>query len=96
MKKGATVILVTPPSATIDKSKVNYGYMNNIISAYSVVKDMAVMNGIPLVDAFRYSPIQPATEDEYQANDGLHMVESGYKAFAEYMADEIVKILEKK
>ena len=96
MKKDAKLILVTPPSATIDKSKVNYGYMPNIISAYSIVKEMSVMNGLPLIDAFRYSPIQPATEDEYQANDGLHMVEAGYKAFGEYMADEIVKILEKK
>ncbi len=96
MKKGATLILVTPPSATIDKTKVNPNYMPNIINAYSVVKEYAKARSLPLIDAFKYSPIQPATEDEYQANDGLHMVEAGYKAFGEYMAEEIVKILNDK
>ncbi len=96
MKDDAVLILVTPPSATIDKLKVNFGYMTNISNAYYVVKQQAKKEKLDLIDAFKYSPIQPATEDEYQANDGLHMVEAGYKAFAEYMAEEIVKILNSK
>ena len=95
MKKGAKVILVTPPSATIDKTKVNGKYMPNLIASYTVVKTMATLKKTELIDAFKYSPIQPAMEEVYQANDGLHMVEAGYKAFGEYMAEEIVKILNK-
>ena len=96
MKKDAVLVLITPPSATIDKSKVNPNYMPNVISAYSVVKTVASVKRTELIDAYKYSPIQPAMEEVYQANDGLHMVDAGYKAFAEYIAEEVVKILEKK
>ena len=93
MKKGAIIILITPPSATTDRSKVNYGYAGNVESAYSFVTNYAQTNNLPMIDAFTYSPIQPEMENVYQSNDGLHMVREGYEAFAGFIADELKLIL---
>ncbi len=92
MKADAILVLITPPSATTDESKSNYGYMPNVESACKTVREIAEREGLIMIDAFTNSPIQPENEDIYQTNDGLHMVEVGYKAFAEYIAKEVVKL----
>ena len=94
MKEGAIIVLITPPSATTDSSKVTYGYSVNVASAYAFVTNYANENDIAMIDAYMYSPIQPDMETFYQPNDGLHMAREGYKAFAEFIADELVNILE--
>lgn len=93
MKEGAIIVLITPPSATTDTSKVNCGYAGNVASAYTFVTNYVLVNDLPMIDAFTYSPIQPEVEDIYQANDGLHMVREGYEAFAEFIAEELTAIL---
>ena len=65
MKDGAFIILITPPSATTDSSKVNYGYAGNVASAYTFVTNYAQSNNVAMIDAFTYSPIQPEMEDLY-------------------------------
>lgn len=92
-KEGAIIILITPPSATTNTSKVNYGYAGNVTSAHDFITDYAPKNDLIMIDAFTYSPIQPEMEDLYQANDGLHMVQAGYQAFGEFIADELKLIL---
>jgi lysophospholipase L1-like esterase len=94
MKEGAIIVLITPQSATTDSSKVTYGYSVNVASAYAFVTNYANENDIAMIDAYMYSPIQPDMETFYQPNDGLHMAREGYKAFAEFIADELVNILE--
>ena len=94
MKEGAIIVLITPPSATTDASKINYGYSSNVASAYAFVTSYAKENDISMIDAYMYSPIQPDMETFYQPNDGLHMAREGYKAFAEFIAEELIKILE--
>ena len=94
MKEGAIVVLITPPSTTTDSSKVNYGYSVNVASSYAFVTSYAKENDITMIDAYMYSPIQPDMENFYQPNDGLHMAREGYKAFAEFIAEELIKILE--
>ena len=63
-------------------------------SSYAFVTKYAEENGIAMIDAYLYSPIQPEMESFYQPNDGLHMAREGYKAFAEFIAEELVKIIE--
>lgn len=96
MKEGATLILVTPPHVTEVPGKPNYGHNAAVIvGAVEFVRDYAASAGLPLIDAYRDSPIQEENESRYQPNDGLHMVDAGYKAFAEFMAQEIQRILNK-
>lgn len=94
MKADAVLVLVTPPHATEDESKPNYGYHENVVSAVEFVRELAAEEGLSLIDAYADSPIQPENEEVYQANDGLHMCEAGYEAFAEFMAGELERILE--
>lgn len=94
MKEDAVLILVTPPHATEDETKPNYGYHENVVSAVEFVREFAAAEGLPLIDAYADSPIQPENEDVYQTNDGLHMCEAGYEAFARFMAEEVERILE--
>lgn len=93
MKEGATIILVTPPHATENPDQSNYGYNPDVIGAVKVIRNYAAETGLAIIDAYTNSPIQAENEDLYQPNDGLHMAEDGYKAFAEFMAEEIRKIL---
>ncbi len=90
----AKVILVTPPHATEDKSKVNYGYMPNVQSAYSGVYKIADICGIPVFDALYDSGIDETTEEIMQPNDGLHFGGVGYASFAAYITNQL-KLLEK-
>ena len=94
MKKDAIIVLITPPSATTDTSKVNCGYSVNVTSSYTFVTSYAKENNIKMIDAYTNSPIQPDMETFYQPNDGLHMAREGYKAFAEFIAEELAKFLD--
>ncbi len=93
MKEGAKLILITPPSVTIDMNRVNYGVHPWVASAFNGVHAAAKEKGLPVIDAYRFGPIQPAREDEYQSNDGLHMNEAGCDVFARYIANELKKML---
>lgn len=88
-KPGAKLILITPPSATTDSNKINYGYYDNVLSANASVIALAKEKGLIYFDALKDSPIQPEVEDQYQDFDGLHMNAAGYLAFAEYIAAEL-------
>lgn len=92
MKADAILVLVAPPHATEDPSKLNYGYNENVFSAVEFVRAFAAEEGIPLIDAYADSPIQPENEDQYQSCDGLHMNDAGYKAFAEFVTEELKTI----
>ncbi len=95
MKEGATLVLVTPPHATEMAGKPNYGYNGIATTAGEFVRVYAAEAGLPLIDAYVNSPIQEENEDIYQKNDGLHMCEEGYEAFAAFMVEELRKILDK-
>ena len=90
-KEGAVVVLVTPPHATEIPGKVNYGYNPNNVSAAEYVRSYAKKNGYLIIDAYKDSPIQEENEAVYQPNDGLHMNSVGYKAFAEFIAGQLVE-----
>ena len=91
-KKGARVVLVTPPHATEIEGKVNFGYNPTVLTAVDYARAFAAAHGYPLIDAYRDSPIQEENEALYQPNDGLHMGEEGYRAFAEFMAEKLYEL----
>ncbi len=93
-KPEAQLILITPPSATTNPLKINYGYMDNVTSANEAVIAIAKEKGLICFDALKMSPIQPEKESLYQSFDGLHMNARGYEAFAKYIAGELSKILD--
>jgi len=92
MKTGAALVLVTPPHATENPEKVNYGYAPAVENARAEVLALAAANGLPVIDAYAESPIQADREDVYQPVDGLHMGREGYQAFAGFIARQLQEI----
>lgn len=94
MKEGATIVLITPPHASANRpSIVDLNCQANVKEAAKTVLEIAEAEGLPVIDAHSFSPIQEAKENIYQPNDGLHMGEEGYRVFASYIASELRKIL---
>lgn len=93
MKDGAQLILITPVHATEDPRWCNCGCNPNVQSAVEFIRAYAPKAGLPFIDAYADSPIQPENEDIYQANDGLHMCEAGLMAFATFIDGELKRIL---
>lgn len=89
MKDGAVLVLVTPPTTT------NSVHTDFVKSAYTKAKSISKELGLPLIDVYSGSPIQPENAEKYQPADGLHLNEEGYKALAEFIAAELEVILEK-
>ena len=89
LKKGAKLVIVTPPHATEIKGKVNYGYNGNVISAAEYALEYAADKGYPVIDAYRDSPVKEENEEIYQPNDGLHLCSEGYRVFAEFIAEQL-------
>lgn len=89
MKEGAKLILCTPPYATTDTSKVNYGYMPYVRNAYSGVYNLAAEFDLTVFDVYRDSGFNAGNEDFLKPNDGLHFGGVGYKALAAFIADSL-------
>lgn len=85
----AQIVLVTPPHATTDKKKSNYGYYPNAKNAADFISKFAKENGYPLVDLFNDKHFTSDNEDVMQPNDGLHFSEIGYKTIAEIIYSSI-------
>lgn len=87
------VVLMTPPHATTDHDRSNYGYAPNVENAVKEVRAYAADRGLPLIDVYAESPIQADKEDLYQPVDGLHLNAEGYKALASFIAEKLEAIL---
>lgn len=87
MKDGAVLVLITPPTTTVE---ANIPYVEG---AHEFVLNLAKEKNLPVIDAYTDSPIQTINVYIYQSNDGLHMNEQGYAAFAEFIAAELEEIL---
>ena len=89
MKAGAKLILMTPPHATEDTSKVNYGYAPNVVNAYAAVYELAKIYDLPVFDAYYDSGLSEQNEELMQPNDGLHFGGVGYSTFAAFVNNEL-------
>ncbi len=89
VKEGAKIILMTPPHATEDETKVNYGYMPNIESAYPGVLKIAEETDVTIFDVYNNSGFGEVTEELMQPHDGLHLAGVGYSTLAAFVTNEL-------
>lgn len=92
-KEGAVIVLVTPPHASGIKPQVSDVCRRNVKEAAETVRALAKAKGYALIDAQTLSPLTEDMENIYQPNDGLHMSEVGYQAFADFIAEQLMQIL---
>jgi len=83
------VVLMTPLHATEDPAYSNCGYAPQVKDAVAFVRDYAAKHNIPMIDIAAVPDFCAANEAVYQANDGLHCVEEGYRRLAEIIADHL-------
>ena len=88
-KEGARIVLMTPPHATTDENKVNFGYAQNVASAYAGVYKIADNLALPVFDVYRDAGFSAENESLFQPNDGLHFGGVGYGALAAFVANEL-------
>lgn len=91
--KKARIVLVTPPHATTDMSKSNYGYYPNAKNAAAFISRYSKEKGYQLIDLFNDNHFNSDNEDIMQPNDGLHFSEIGYKTMAEIIFSSIKSYL---
>ncbi len=87
------LILCTPPHATVNPEFSNCGYMPQIEEAVKFVRKYAEESRLPLIDVALCPDFTAENEKIYQANDGLHFVEEGYRVLAQYIANGLKGIL---
>ena len=87
--KKPKIFLCTPPHATTDPSKSNYGYYPNTKNAYEFIMMYSKECGLDVIDLFNDNHFNDDNEDIMQPNDGLHFSELGYKTLAEVIYEHI-------
>ena len=85
----AAIYLCTPPHATADKSKSNYGYAINVDNAVQFVRKYSRQNNLKIIDLAKCHLFKSENEIVLQPNDGLHFSEVGYGIMALYIKDNL-------
>lgn len=86
------IVLCTPPHATADSTKVNFGYADNVANAYGNVLKLAESFGLPVIDVYKYIGFSSETETIMQPNDGLHFGKIGYSTLAAFIGNHIKQL----
>jgi len=87
----AKIYLLTPTHVTENPEFSNCGYINNIINGASFTRLLANEEKLPLIDTLLIPEFTAENEKIYQANDGLHFIEAGYRVLARYIYNTISK-----
>lgn len=85
------IVLMTPTHVTENPEFSNCGYKNNMISGVDFTRKLAKEENLPLIETALIPEFTPENETVYQANDGLHFVEAGYKVIAAFIESELRK-----
>lgn len=85
----ATILLCTPPHATMNEAYSNNGHLPQITEAAMFVRQLAEKEGYPLIDVLDSKEITEETVAVLQPNDGLHFGKEGYQALARIIEDGI-------
>lgn len=93
---GAKLVLMTPPHATQNPEMSNCGYSDQAREAAAWVRRAAEKQGLALIDVGRYEAFCAENEYRYQANDGLHFVEEGYRELASFVAGSLKSLYPEK
>lgn len=91
-KEDATIILLTPTHATSDSKKSGKGNDAIVTKAAEIVRSTAAARSLAIIDVWKDSPIQTATENNYQPHDGLHLTEAGHRALADFLLAEMADL----
>lgn len=90
----AQIILLTPTHVTENPSFSNCGYIGNVVSGAAFTRLLSAETNLPLIETAEVPEFTPENEHIYQANDGLHFVEAGYKVLAKYIETELKKLID--
>ena len=91
-KTDATIVLLTPTHATSDNKKTGKGNDAIVTKAAEIVRATATARSLAVIDVWKDSPIQTATENNYQPHDGLHLTEAGHRVLAEFLLAEMAEL----
>lgn len=89
----AEIFLCTPPHATTNPKKSNFGFYENTKNAAICVKNLAKTQHLHEIDLFNDITFNSDNEDIMQPNDGLHFSEVGYQELAHIIYLNIKKYL---
>ncbi len=81
----AVIYLCTPPHVTENPDLIGYGCAPQVDKADRFVRKLAGKERLPLIDVANCPSFSAEAEPVMQANDGVHFVEAGYKALAEFI-----------
>jgi len=87
------IFLCTPPHATTNPKKSNFGYYEQVKDAAIFVKNLKEATSFELIDIFNDDHFNDENEDIMQPNDGLHFSEIGYQTLATIIYNHINKYL---
>lgn len=90
----ARIMICTPPHVTENPAYINCGYAERVDKATRWVRDYATRSGLALIDMAKAPMFTAETEAIMQPNDGLHFGEAGYRAMAEFFAEQLKPYLE--
>lgn len=85
----ARILLCTPPHVTENPALSGCGLSARVEKSVAYVRDFAAKNGYPLLETARIPDFCAENESLYQANDGVHFVEAGYRRLAAFFAEAI-------
>ena len=91
-KTDATIVLLTPTHATSDNKKTGKGNDAIVTKAAEIVRATATARSLAVIDVWKDSPIQTATENNYQSHDGLHLTEAGHRVLAEFLLEKMADL----
>ncbi len=89
----AEIFLCTPPHATTDPKRSNFGFYENTKNAAIFVKNLAKTLHLHEIDLFNDDTFNSDNESIMQPNDGLHFSEVGYQELARIIYQNIKKFL---
>ena len=89
----AEIFLCTPPHATTDPKRSNFGFYENTKNAAIFVKNLAKTLHLHEIDLFNDDTFNSDNENIMQPNDGLHFSEVGYQELARIIYQNIKKFL---
>ena len=85
--------MLTPTHVTVNPEFSNCGYIDNVTSGAEFTRLLAKEENLPVIETNLIPEFSAENEKIYQANDGLHFVEAGYRVLADFIEKEMRKMM---
>ncbi len=89
----AQIVLLTPTHVTVNPEFSNCGYIERVNGGAAFTRLLAKEEKLPVIETNLVPEFTAENEHIYQANDGLHFVEIGYKTLADFIEKELNRII---